>query len=77
MSIDTETPSYLNINDNKWYTYNFGGSGSKNEDVVKIPTKLLKSGENILKFSAGPDFGGVYALLGLRFNLLKNKISSN
>jgi len=74
---DNQANSYLNINDNKWYTYNFGGSFSYSEDVVKIPTKLLKSGENILKFSAGGGLGGRYELIELRFNLPKNNLSSN
>ena len=76
-NFNESTSPYLIINDNKWYRYNFAIRDSGKGYVVKIPTKLLKSGENIFKFSADYESFGVYTLIELRFNLPKNNISSN
>ncbi len=76
-AVGDDAQSYLTINNNKWYRYNFAIKDKNSGSVVKIPTKLLKSGENIVKFSSGANYINRYELLGLRFNLPKNNISSN
>jgi hypothetical protein len=69
---------FLSINDHKWYRYNLKLKNTKIEDVVKIHTKILKSGENILKFYAGINTASQFInILELRFNFPKNNISSN
>lgn len=75
---ESEVSRYLTVNDNKWYRYNFGRAQKDSEDLVKIPTKLLKPGVNVLEFSANQTgFGSRYYLLGLLFNLAKNNKRSN
>ncbi|MBT8350817.1 MAG: caspase family protein [Deltaproteobacteria bacterium] len=76
MSFDNEDETlHLTINGNRWRMYSFGTSGGKSKDVVKIPTKLLKSEGNIIKLF--PDTRFRYEISELRFNLPKDNISSN
>jgi hypothetical protein len=74
--LGNDASPYLTINDNKWHRYNFVIKNSGRGSVVKISTKRLKSGENILKFYAEPGPLRMYNIIELRFNL-PNNISSN
>jgi len=67
--IDEETKALLHFNDQIWQIYTFSQSAGLNSEKIKIKTRNLKPGLNILHFENRDGYGSLYTIEEIRFDL--------